>query len=78
MTERQDSTPKTELLGIIGDNIRSLRCQHDMKSVELARALGCHAVTITKYEKGYINMTVSALERFAVFFAVPIEVFFKK
>ncbi|MBQ1389559.1 MAG: helix-turn-helix transcriptional regulator [Clostridia bacterium] len=71
MTERQDSKPKTELLGIIGDNIRSLRCQHDMKSVELARAMGCHAVTITRYETGRINITINALERFAIFFAVP-------
>ena len=49
-----------------------------MKSSELANAIGFHPVSISKYENGHINMTVTALERFAIFFAVPIEDFFKK
>ena len=78
MNDTSTRKPKSELLGIIGNNIRSLRCQHNMKSSELASAIGFHPVSISKYENGHINMTVTALEQFAIFFAVPIEVFFKK
>ena len=75
---RKPKSPKSEILEIIGNNIRQLRCNHDMKSSELANAIGFHPVSISKYENGHINMTVTALERFAIFFAVPIEDFFKK
>lgn len=78
MNDTATRKPKSEILEIIGNNIRQLRCDHNMKSSDLAREIGFHPVSISKYENGHINMTVTSLERFAVFFSVPIEVFFKK
>ena len=61
MNDTSTRKPKSELLGIIGSNIRSLRCQHNMKSSELANnmksselasAIGFHPVSISKYENG--------------------------
>lgn len=53
--------------------IKDLRIDHDMTQDKLAEALGVDAKTISRYEKGETEPTISTLIKIALLFNVSLD-----
>ncbi len=60
----------------IGNNIRQIRKQEGLTQAELGKRIGRAESSITKYEKGTVEIPLKIIERIASELNVPLEVIF--
>jgi len=61
----------------VGKNVRNYRVTHDKSQQELGKYLGLPKQAISRMEKGKRRITIEELEKIALFFDEPIQLFLK-
>jgi transcriptional regulator with XRE-family HTH domain len=61
---------------LVAQNIVELRKKKNMLQKNLAIQLGIKTKELSLIEKGYVDIPLSMLEKLAVVFKVPVEIFF--
>ena len=58
---------------MLNEALRLVRVYHDMSKAELARELGFSRSFITELEAGNKKVTIETLERYSIYFDIPIS-----
>ena len=61
----------------VGINVRNYRITHNISQSELARYLNLPKQTISRMENGKRKITIEELEKIALFFKEPIQMFYQ-